>query len=388
MKQIGIYVHIPFCKRKCNYCDFISFENRENIVEEYINWLCYEIKEVGEGIKKDIENKYIDYVTVKTIYIGGGTPSYIDAEHINKILETIFENFNVEPQAEITLEVNPGTVNKEKLIMYKKSGINRLSIGCQSANNDLLKMLGRIHTYEEFEKTFNQARKIGFDNINIDFIIGLPNQTMKDIDFIIEKVKKLKPNHVSVYSLIVEDNTILQQKIESNILKLPDENQERKMYWNVKNKLEELGYEHYEISNFALNNFKSKHNLDCWNQCEYMGFGVAAHSYIDGARFSNTDNIEEYIKNYKLGKQENNFILHEKQDEKNKMKEYVLLGLRKTSGVSCNDFETKFNKDIFEIFDNELTTLMKKELITVENGYIKLTNKGIDFANIVWEEFV
>ena len=388
MKRIGIYVHIPFCMNKCKYCDFISFGGKEALIKEYIKWLCYEIKEVGEGIKKDIQNKYIDNVSVKTIYIGGGTPSYIDSLYINQILNNIFANFNVEPNAEITIEINPGTVSIEKLLQYRKSGVNRISIGVQSTNNELLKMLGRIHTYEEFEENYKLAREIGFNNINIDFMIGLPNQTLEDINVIIEKVKKLKPNHVSVYSLIVEENTPISVKIGSGELKLPEEKSEREMYWKIKNKLEELGYHHYEISNFAIPNYESKHNLDCWNQCEYMGFGVAAHSYMDGARFSNTENLEEYIENYKLGKQENNFILHEKQDKEAKMKEYVLLGLRKMDGLSCSNFESKFDKDIFDVFGDELTTLMEKDLITVDNGNIKLSNKGIDLANIVWEEFV
>ncbi len=388
MKQIGLYVHIPFCKSKCSYCDFVSYSSKEELIEEYIKWLCYEIREVGEGIKLDIQNKLTDNVVVKTIYIGGGTPSFIDSKYITKILETIYKNYNVDPNAEITLEINPGTVDKEKLIEYKNSGINRLSIGTQSSNNNLLKMLGRIHTYEEFEETYNKAREIGFNNINIDFMIGLPNQILEDIDNIIKQVEKLQPNHVSVYSLIVEDNTPIKEKIEKGILKLPNDEQERKMYWTVKNNLESLGYKHYEISNFAIPNYESKHNLDCWNQGEYMGFGVSAHSYIDGARFSNIDSIEEYIENYKNNKQENNFILHEKQNMNSKMQEYVLLGLRKIDGISCCTFEEKFGKDIFDVFEKELTTLMQKDLITAENGYIKLTNKGIDLANIVWEEFV
>ena len=388
MKQIGLYVHIPFCKSKCSYCDFVSYSSKEELIEEYIKWLCYEIREVGEGIKLDIQNKLTDNVVVKTIYIGGGTPSFIDSKYITKILETIYKNYNVEPNAEITLEINPGTVDKEKLIEYKNSGINRLSIGTQTSNNNLLKMLGRIHTYEEFEETYNKARKVGFNNINIDFMIGLPNQTLEDIENMIKEIKKLQPNHVSVYSLIVEDNTPIKEKIEKGILKLPNDELERKMYWTIKNKLESLGYKHYEISNFSIPNYESKHNLDCWKQGEYMGFGVSAHSYIDGARFSNIDSIEEYIENYKNNKQENNFILHEKQNMKSKMQEYVLLGLRKIDGISCSTFEEKFGKDIFDVFEKELTTLMQKDLITAENGYIKLTNKGIDLANIVWEEFV
>lgn len=388
MKQLGIYVHIPFCKKKCNYCDFISFGGKENIVEEYIKCLCQEIREVGEGIQQDVKNKYSEPVIIKTIYIGGGTPSYIESKYIKEILKNIFDNFIVEENAEITIEINPGTVNRQKLLDYKEAGINRLSIGLQSGNNELLKMLGRIHTYEEFEIIYQLAKELGFNNINIDFMIGLPNQTLEDINMLVEKIEELQPQHISVYSLIVEENTVLEEKIKNKELNLPSDKLERQMYWHIKNKLEALGYQHYEISNFAKPGYESKHNLDCWSQREYMGFGLAAHSYTDMARFSNIDNLEEYIQNNVLDKLENNFVFHEKQDKSSQMKEYMMLGLRKIQGISCSDFEAKFNKDVFYVFEKELEKLLNQDLIQIEKGYIKLSNKGIDFANLVWEEFV
>ena len=388
MKQVGIYVHIPFCRSKCQYCDFISFSGKEKLIDEYIECLRFEIREVGQGIKLDIENKYVDNVEVSTIYIGGGTPSYIDSEYIVQIMNDIYTNFEVKENAEITLEVNPGTVDRHKLSAYKEAGINRLSIGVQSANNELLKMLGRIHTYEEFVETYKTAREVGFENINIDFMIGLPNQTMNSIEELIKTVEELRPEHISVYSLIVEEGTKIEEKIQNKELELPSEELERKMYWAVKEKLEKLMYNHYEISNFALKGKEAKHNLDCWNQKEYLGFGVAAHSYSDDARFSNIDELGEYIKNTKENKLENNFVFHEKQDKTSKMKEYMLLGLRKLRGVSCSDFETKFGKDVFEEFGNEIEKLLKQELIEIEEDNIKLSNKGIDLANLVWEEFV
>lgn len=388
MKEVGLYVHIPFCKQKCKYCDFTSFDQKQEMIDEYIKWLCVEIQEVGEGIKEDIKNKYIDEVKVKTIYIGGGTPSYINENYIKEILKHIYENYKVEKEAEITIEINPGTVNKTKLLAYKEAGINRLSIGVQAVNNDLLKMLGRIHSYEEFKETYKLARSIGFKNINIDFMLGLPNQKIEDINKIVSEIQILKPEHVSVYSLILEDDTPIKKLVDENKLIMPAEELDREMYWLLKQSLEKQGYIHYEISNFAQKGFESKHNLDCWSQKEYMGFGVGAHSYVDGARFSNINILEEYIQNYKNNKQENNFELHEKQDKDAKMKEYMLLGLRKIKGIDCNQFETKFSKDVFEVFSKEIEKLLEKDLIEVEEGYIKLNNKGIDLANIVWEEFV
>ena len=388
MKEIGLYIHIPFCKQKCKYCDFISFAKKEEMIAEYIKWLCVEIREVGEGIKRDIENKYVDKVKIKTIYIGGGTPSYINETHIKEIIKTIYENYEIENNIEITIEINPGTVDENKLLLYKEAGINRLSIGVQSCNNELLQMIGRIHNYEQFKETYKLARKIGFENINIDFMLGLPNQTIEDINKIISEIKILKPEHVSVYSLILEEDTPMKKLVDEKKLIMPEEELEREMYWMIKRGLEEQGYTHYEISNFAQNGFESKHNLDCWNQKEYMGFGIGAHSYVDGARFSNTPILEEYIENYKNNKPENNFELHEKQDKEAKMKEYMLLGLRKIKGIDCTQFETRFSKDVFEVFGNEIEKLLEKDLIEVEEGTIKLNNKGIDLANIVWEEFV
>ena len=388
MKQVGIYIHIPFCKSKCYYCDFLSFCGKDKLIDEYIECVRFEAREVGQGIKSDIQNNYVDKVEVSTIYIGGGTPSYIDSKYIVQIMEEIFENFEVKQDAEITLEINPGTVDIEKLVKYKEAGINRISIGLQSTNNELLKMLGRIHTFEQFIETYNNARDVGFENINIDFIIGLPNQTIKDINEMLKKVQELKPEHISVYSLIVEEGTKIEEKIENKELELPQENLEREMYWTVKNELEKMGYKHYEISNFALPGKESKHNLDCWNQKEYLGLGAGAHSYSDDARFSNIDDIEEYIKNTKENKLENNFVFHEKQDEASKMKEYMLLGFRKISGISCSNFEAKFGKDVFEEFGIEIEKLLKQELIEIEEDSIKLSIKGIDLANLVWEEFV
>ena len=375
MKEIGIYIHIPFCIKKCEYCDFVSYCNKKEYVPQYIN-----------ALKKEIKNNINKEYKITTIYIGGGTPSSIEENYIADIIETIKLNMNDEDlkdfeNIEVTIEVNPGTVNKEKLQVYKKIGINRLSIGLQETHNELLKSIGRIHTYEEFIKTYKLARKIGFNNINVDLMIALPNQTIQDIKENLEKIIKLNPEHISVYSLILEEGTPFYNKYNENKIKLPDEELERNMYWYVKNTLENNGYMHYEISNFSKKGFESKHNMNCWNQEEYLGFGVAAHSYNNRIRYSNTNSIEEYIKG-------SNKIIHEEQTLEDMQKEYMLLGLRKIEGINIQKFKNKFAQNPIFIFKEQLNKLVDEELIIVDGNETKLTNKGLDLANIVWEEFV
>lgn len=388
MREIGIYVHIPFCKQKCYYCDFKSYANKEELIEKYIKWLKYEIKEVGEGNKLDYENDLDELVTVKTIYIGGGTPSYLDSKYIKEIIEEIRENFKLADKVEITIEVNPGTVNKTKLLDYINSGINRISIGLQSTDNELLKRIGRIHKYEDFLQTYNMAREVGFKNINVDLMLALPGQTIAKLEKGLKQVIDLQPEHISLYSLIIEDGTKIEKMLKNNEITLPDENIERKMYWKTKKVLEEAGYIHYEISNFAKEGYKSEHNWNCWSQKEYMGFGVAAHSYTNDVRFSNIDSIEEYIENYEQGNVTDNFVFHEKQTQSSKMKEYMMLGLRKIEGISIQEFKNKFVGNPLYIYRKELQKLVEEELIEIELDKIKLTKKGLDFANIVWEEFI
>ncbi len=375
MKEIGIYIHIPFCIKKCEYCDFVSYCNKEKYVPQYIN-----------ALKKEIKNNINKEYKITTIYIGGGTPSSIEEKYIADIIETIKLNMNDEnlkefKNVEVTIEVNPGTVTEKKLETYKEIGINRLSIGLQETHDELLKSIGRIHTYEEFFKTYNLARKIGFNNINVDLMIALPNQTIQDIKENLEKIIKLNPEHISVYSLILEEGTPFYNKYNENKIRLPDEELERNMYWYVKNTLENNGYIHYEISNFSKKGFESKHNMNCWNQEEYFGFGVAAHSYNNKIRYSNTNSIEEYIKG-------SNKIIHEKQTLEDMQKEYMLLGLRKIEGINIQKFKNKFAQNPIFIFKEQLSKLVDEELIIVDGNEIKLTNKGLDLANIVWEEFV
>lgn len=438
MKTLGIYIHIPFCKSKCFYCDFISYENKDNYINEYIEALKKEIKSNVYDQRKDIidyvknnkdnlSNKYIEIKeyeeekeeknvgstildmfndnTIKndlfnekfeskeyiidTIYIGGGTPSIVNSKYITEIIDTIKKTYNVSKNVEITIEVNPGTVDEIKLKEYYNAGCNRLSIGMQSSNNDILKSIGRIHTYEQFENTYKCARKVGFKNINIDVMLALPKQTLEDLEDTIKKVINLNPEHISVYSLILEEGTKLSDMVDNNKLKLIDEKLERKMYWKVKNILEKSGYNQYEISNFSKKGYESKHNMNCWNQEEYLGFGVAAHSYINGVRYSNITNIEEYIKNIKNEKYLENRIIHEVQNNSTKMNEYMLLGLRKINGINMQKFKQKFAQNVVFTYRIQLSKLVNENLLEIDdNDNIKLTNHGLDLANIVWEEFI
>lgn len=387
-KNVGLYIHIPFCKQKCQYCDFKSYAGKEKFIDTYIRWLEFELKGVGEGNRLDYENNLDDLAVVKSIYIGGGTPSFIDGKYIEEILSIANEYYTVDDNAEITIEVNPGTIDKDKFETYLRSGINRISIGLQSTYDRLLKELGRIHTYEDFLNTYNLARSVGFKNINVDLMLGLPNQSLQDLEESLKEIIKLNPEHISVYSLIIEEGTLFYKKLEMNEIVLPDDELERKMYWGTKKKLENAGYVHYEISNFAKPGFESKHNLSCWNQEEYIGIGVAAHSYTNDVRYSNIDSIEEYIKNYEEDNETDNFVFHEKQTKISKMKEFMMLGLRKIQGIRIQDFKNKFGENPIYLYRKELEKLVNEELLEIDGDIIKLTNKGIDLANLVWEEFV
>lgn len=381
MKELGIYVHIPFCKQKCYYCDFISYANKEEKTKEYVKCIQKEIEIESKKYSKD------EY-EITTIYFGGGTPSYISAIYIENIINVIKLNYNVKDNAEITIEINPGTVNEEKILIYEKIGINRVSIGLQSTNNKLLKQIGRIHTYEEFLNCYKLVSKSKINSINVDLMLALPNQTIEDLEESLQKVINLKPNHISLYSLILEEGTKLEKMVSENIVKLPEEDMEREMYWKTKRILEKNGYNHYEISNFAKEGYKSKHNMNCWSQKEYLGFGVAAHSYVNRKRYCNTNNIEEYISNIKKGKIENNRTVCEIQNKIDEQKEFMMLGLRKIDGIDIQEFKNKFVENPIYVFHKELEKLVNKDLVEIDLDKIKLTNKGLDFANLVWEEFV
>ena len=269
----SLYIHIPFCKSKCYYCDFNSYSGKEDLIEKYVDTLITTINSYNE--------------TFKTVYFGGGTPSVIPSKYIKQIMQ------NIRCDGEITLELNPGTITKEKLIDYKEAGINRLSMGLQAVQDSLLKRIGRIHSLKEFDEAYNLAREVGFNNISVDLMFGLPGQTIKNVEESLDYIIKINPEHVSCYSLIVHEELV--DKHPDAFCDLPSDELEREMYYLICDKLKEAGFDHYEISNFAKPGFESKHNMCYWNQDEYYGVGAGASGYINGERYKNVDSIEEYI---------------------------------------------------------------------------------------------
>ena len=380
-EELGIYIHIPFCMQKCLYCDFVSYINKSECVKEYINCMI-----------KEIQSYDFKKYNITTIYIGGGTPSFIESDYIKEIINVIQNKLEKNDtrweDIEITIEVNPGTVTLEKLNDYKTVGINRISLGLQATQDRLLKQIGRIHNYKDFLEAYELLKRVGFNNINVDLMIGLPNQSIKNLKESLEKIIKLDPNHISVYSLIIEDGTPISKLLDEEKIKLPDEEIERQMYWYVKNKLELNGYNHYEISNFSKKGKESKHNLNCWKQKQYIGIGAAAHSYFKDIRYSNTNNIEEYIKNIKENNIEKNRKIEEKQTIEDKKNEFMMLGFRMIEGVNIADFKAKFVDNPLYVYREKIKKLTDEGLIEVDLNNIKLTNKGLDLANVVFEEFI
>ena len=379
--ELGIYIHMPFCKKKCYYCDFVSYTNKESKVKEYIDCVI-----------KEINSYELEKYNVTTIYIGGGTPSFVDGYDIKRIVENIrnkLQNNNTKwEDIEITIEVNPGTTTAEKLRDYKEAGINSISVGLQATQDKLLKQIGRIHNYQDFLNTYKLLKQVGFENINVDLMIGLPNQHIKDLKESLEKIVDLNPTHISVYSLIVEEGTPINNLLEKGKIELPDEEQERRMYWYVKDFLEFKGYNHYEISNFSKKGKESKHNMNCWNQEQYIGIGAAAHSYLGDVRYSNTSNLEKYIKNIKENNIEKNINIEEEQTLVNKRNEFMMLGFRKIEGVDIAKFKEKFIDNPIFLYKDKIKKLTDEGLIEVDLNNIRLTSKGLDLANIVFEEFI
>ena len=377
MNTLGIYIHIPFCKSKCFYCDFYSScDNNKDIISQYIDAVC---KEILSNAELFYEKK------IETIYIGGGTPSVLEIEELKKFLD-VLKLFNISPM-EVTVEINPENTTKEKLQAYFDMGINRLSIGLQSANNDTLKKIGRLATKEDFLRVYNDAVEVGFKNISCDVIIGLPDETLEDFKNTINFVLGLKHiTHISSYSLEVHENTKLDFLINNGFVTLPDEETEREMKHFLDSKLKEAGFERYEISNYAKPGFESKHNLKYWNQEEYLGFGAAAASFLNSTRYSNIKDTKKYIENILTGTSNKEEI--EEMDKLDLIKEYVILRLRLKDGVNFDTFKSKFKMDIFSLFKDIIEKLVLDGLLVKTDDRIYLTDKGEDLANIVWQEFI
>lgn len=377
MKEFGLYIHIPFCMRKCNYCDFLSTPASLDIQAQYVEALKKEIhltKEKSQGM-------------IKTIFFGGGTPSVLEDYQMEDLMDTILSSFQVKEDAEISIEVNPGIIKRKKLVTYRKSGINRISMGLQSTNNRELKILGRIHTYEEFEKNYELARDVGFDNINVDLMLAIPNQTKEGLQQGIQKLINLRPDHISVYSLILEEGTLF-YKIQDQ-LKLPSEEEEREMYWLADEYLLKNRYRPYEISNYALEGKECKHNLLYWSDEEFIGLGIGAASYWEGRRWKNTDKIKDYIKSSIPS--EIRKITQEKDAQKH-LEEYLFLGLRKREGISVAKLNQTFAGTIpnpLELkYAKEVKDFMQKGWMEIKDGYIRLTKEGIDYSNVVFASFL
>ena len=374
--MLELYIHIPFCIRKCNYCDFLSFPETESGIAQYCHALKEEIKRTGDQAEG---------IGVRSVFIGGGTPSILEAEQITEIMTCIRNNFSIEKNAEITIESNPGTLNAEKLNCYHELGINRLSIGLQSTDDDCLRRLGRIHTFQEFEKNYEQARKSGFQNINIDLMSGLPGQSLRGYEDTLNRVTELKPEHISSYSLIIEEGTPF-YKSDSVLQQLPDEDTERKMYERTKEILAQQGYERYEISNYARQGRECIHNLGYWEQVPYLGMGLGASSFYNGARFSNERNFRKYLSTPYLPFEHREDYVQVSREEH--MEDTMIFGLRKMKGISVSEFEREFGTPIWEMYGSVIERYSNLGLLIQEGDVLRLTDAGIDVSNRIFEDFI
>lgn len=376
MEKLGIYIHIPFCIKKCDYCDFVSVKINDGLIEEYINDLIKEI---------EIYSKLISKYVIDSIFIGGGTPSSIDSKFIGKIFEKLYSSFNIDSKAEITIEVNPGTINKKKLEAYKDFGINRISLGAQSLNDKILQNIGRIHNEQDILNTIKLIKLEGFDNINSDLMIGLPEQTLHDVISSLEKIVELNLTHISLYSLIIEEGTKLYKLEQNGKLNLPNEDEERLMYHEAKKLLEKNGYRQYEISNFSKPDFECKHNLKYWTLKPYVGIGLNSHSNIWDYRYWNYSNFKEY----------HNYLMKGKLPIENKeyiniiskITEFMILGIRLNSGINREEFKRVFGTDMDYYYKDAIQENINNGLIFDDGKNIKLTSKGLDLSNIVELDF-
>ncbi len=397
MKDLSIYIHIPFCVQKCQYCDFLSGPAGKVEQNEYMNVLLYEIEEASQ---RKISKESI----VRTVFIGGGTPTVVSPRSMEEVLCKLKESFSVDRKAEVTIECNPGTTNREALSIYQRAGVNRLSIGLQSTQEKELKVLGRIHTYEDFMTTYQTAREVGFQNINIDLMSSIPGQTMESFRRSLEQVIALSPEHISVYSLIVEEGTPFFEMRDK--LDLPDEDTELEIDKITREVLSLNNYKRYEISNYARNGKECRHNRVYWERGNYLGFGLGAASLVEdfdgyNYRYSNVRSLEEYsLRRHQQERKmtDNRFTdfvekstIHQLSDSE-RMEEFMFLGLREMSGVSSGLFLKTFGKSMQDVYGDVLCKLEKDHLILIDNKKgdmrIQLTERGVDISNIVLAQFL
>lgn len=399
-KELELYVHIPFCVRKCAYCDFLSFSAGEQERASYVDALVREI--ISQ------KKNFTDHC-VTTVFLGGGTPSVLSGDDTARIFHALKENFTISRDAEITMEVNPGTVTAEKAASWKACGVNRLSIGLQSVNDEELKLLGRIHSFREFLHTWEIVRAAGFDNVNIDLISAIPGQTLQSWERTLRTAAELKPEHISAYSLIIEEGTPFYEAYGEMgsegrmaaggdaFLPLPDEDTEREIYKATKRILHGYGYHRYEISNYAREGCECRHNLGYWERKEYLGLGLGASSLIGERRFRNTEDMEKYLSLFGREQREMAGVpspaeaaAEEREclSEKEQMEEFMFLGLRKTEGISYSDFRRNFGKEVEEVYGKQLRKYTGLGLMEEKNGRIRLTESGIDVSNFIFADFI
>lgn len=367
MKKLGLYIHIPFCDKICNYCDFTAFQGANSKIKEYV-----------EALKKEIELKGNKDFLIDSIFIGGGTPSFIDGKYIFEILDKLREKFTVLDNIEITIETNPKTFDEKKLEYYKRSKINRVSIGVQSFNDKILKELGRNHSSREALESVELVKKFGFD-INLDLIFGYQSQTIYDILYDLEIVKNINPEHISYYALIIEEKTKFKSLQNAGKLNFLDEEIERKMYHIIVEKLEEIGFKQYEVSNFSKIGKESVHNKKYWNCKEYLGLGISAHSYLNDERFSNTVNLAKYIKELQNGSIPIEF--REKLDISTKKFEYIIMNMRLKDGFLISDYNCIFKSDFLEENKKAVESGLENKVVEIKDDRIYFTKKGFDIMD-------
>ncbi len=374
---LSLYIHIPFCKQKCAYCDFPSFAGLESCYDDYVEALCSELKRSADLCR--------DY-TIPTVFFGGGTPTVLSPKQLGRLMDVVMRKYRLEDGAEITMEANSGTLDKKMLTELSAMGVNRLSMGLQAWQNRHLKRLGRIHTQEEFVQNYTDARAAGFQNINVDVMFGLPGQTLNDWAETLEHVVQLSPDHLSAYSLTVEEGTPFFEQQEAGTLNLPGEAMDRRMYALARDVLPRFGYHQYEISNFARDGKESRHNLVYWTCNEYLGLGLAAHSYVAGDRFHNTRDMKKYLE--ARGNKRAMLEEMERLTPEDKMAEFCFMGLRLTRGISTAEFEKRFGAAFADVYGPVAERFRDEGLLKKTDEGWALTNRGLDVANTVFAAFI